>query len=103
MPRWPGPRSAAPTGFKYGLSSKRGMSKEGAMSEPTIACPHCRSEIKLTESLAAPLVASLREQYELRLARQQSEMAAREKDVAAKQEAVDRAAESLKERLAEAM
>ncbi|MEY4831000.1 MAG: hypothetical protein RLZZ562_2796, partial [Planctomycetota bacterium] len=26
------------------------------MSEPSITCPNCKSEIKLTESLAAPLV-----------------------------------------------
>ena len=28
------------------------------MTEPTITCPHCKSEIKLTESLAAPLIES---------------------------------------------
>jgi hypothetical protein len=26
------------------------------MSEPTIICPNCKAEIKLTESLAAPLM-----------------------------------------------
>lgn len=26
------------------------------MTEPTIICPNCKTEIKLTESLAAPLV-----------------------------------------------
>ena len=29
------------------------------MSEPTIICPKCKTEIKLTESLAAPLVTEL--------------------------------------------
>ena len=28
------------------------------MTEPTIICPHCKTEIKLTESLAAPLIAA---------------------------------------------
>jgi hypothetical protein len=26
------------------------------MAEPTIVCPNCKKEIKLTESLAAPLI-----------------------------------------------
>ena len=31
------------------------------MSEPTIVCPSCKTEIKLTESLAAPLIESTRQ------------------------------------------
>ena len=31
------------------------------MTEPTIICPNCETEIKLTESLAAPLIASTRQ------------------------------------------
>ena len=34
------------------------------MTEPTITCPHCKTEIKLTESLAAPLIESTRRQFE---------------------------------------
>jgi hypothetical protein len=30
------------------------------MTEPTIICPNCKTEIKLTESLAAPLLADRR-------------------------------------------
>lgn len=30
------------------------------MTEPTIVCPNCKTEIKLTESLAAPLIESTR-------------------------------------------
>ena len=26
------------------------------MNEPTITCPHCNAEVRLTESLAAPLI-----------------------------------------------
>lgn len=40
------------------------------MSEPTIICPKCHAEIKLTESLAAPLIASTQRQYEQRLTEQ---------------------------------
>jgi hypothetical protein len=38
------------------------------MTEPTITCPKCGSEIRLTESLAAPLIAATRLQFEQRLA-----------------------------------
>jgi len=34
------------------------------MTEPTIICPNCKTEIKLTESLAAPLIESTRKQFE---------------------------------------
>jgi hypothetical protein len=37
------------------------------MAEPTIMCPSCRTEIRLTESLAAPLIAATRAQFELQL------------------------------------
>lgn len=33
------------------------------MNEPTITCPKCRTEIKLTESLAAPIIEATREKY----------------------------------------
>lgn len=39
------------------------------------ACPHCQKEIKLTESLAAPLVAATRQQFEARLAQKDAEVA----------------------------
>lgn len=48
------------------------------MTEPTIACPNCKTEIKLTESLAAPLIESTRQQFEQRLARKDSEISQRE-------------------------
>lgn len=38
------------------------------MSEPTIICPNCKTEIKLTESLAVPPIESTRRKYEKRLA-----------------------------------
>ena len=34
------------------------------MNEPTIICPNCKTEIKLTESLAAPLIEATRQRYE---------------------------------------
>ena len=51
------------------------------MTEPTIVCPNCRTEIKLTESLAAPLIESTRQQFEQQLAQKDSDIAQREQAV----------------------
>ena len=48
------------------------------MTEPTITCPSCKTEIKLTESLAAPLIAATRKQFEQQLAQKDSDIAKRE-------------------------
>lgn len=57
------------------------------MSDQTITCPHCHTEIKLTESLAAPLIAATQQRYERELADKDRSMAEREADLA-KQRAV---------------
>jgi hypothetical protein len=59
------------------------------MSEPTITCPNCRTEIKLTESLAAPLLESTRHQYEQKLAAKEREVCAREATLRQQQAALD--------------
>ncbi|MDA8119315.1 MAG: DUF2130 domain-containing protein, partial [Gammaproteobacteria bacterium] len=51
------------------------------MTEPTIICPRCRTEIRLTESLAAPLIAATRQQYEQRLQQKDAEVAEREQGI----------------------
>jgi hypothetical protein len=48
------------------------------MTEPTLTCPSCRTQIKLTESLAAPLIEVTRKRYEDQLARKEAEVASRE-------------------------
>ena len=48
------------------------------MTEPTIKCPSCKSEIKLTESLAAPLIETTRKQYEQRLSEKDAAIEKRE-------------------------
>lgn len=48
------------------------------MTEPTIICPNCHTEVKLTESLAAPLIAATRKQFEQQLAQKDSDIAKRE-------------------------
>lgn len=48
------------------------------MTEPTIHCPKCQTEIKLTESLAAPLIEATRRDYERRMAEKEAQVARRE-------------------------
>ena len=48
------------------------------MNEPTIICPNCKTEIKLTESLAAPLIQATRKEYEQKIAQKENDVAARE-------------------------
>ena len=50
------------------------------MPEPTIICPQCKTEIKLTESLAAPLLEATKRDFEQRLA--QKDAAAAKRDAA---------------------
>jgi hypothetical protein len=51
------------------------------MPEPTVFCPQCKCEIKLTESLAAPLLESVKRDYEQRLLQKDGEIAKREKQI----------------------
>ena len=46
------------------------------MAEPTIPCPNCQTEIKLTESLAAPLLVDTRKHDEAQLAQKEVDIAA---------------------------
>ncbi len=47
------------------------------MTEPTIICPNCKTEIRLTESLAAPLIAATRQQFERQLAQKDEDIVKR--------------------------
>lgn len=64
-------------------------------TEPTLLCPKCGESIKLTESLAAPLVAATRAQYERQLADQANTFAGKKQALDAQQEANDRKAAAL--------
>ena len=59
------------------------------MNEPTIICPSCQTDIRLTESLAAPLIAATRKQHEAAIAAKDREIAQREAAVRSGQEALD--------------
>jgi hypothetical protein len=63
-------------------------------TDQTLSCPNCGHAIKLTESLAAPLVAATRAEYERRLAAQTEAVAAEKVALLAQQQANElRAAE----------
>lgn len=49
------------------------------MNEPIIHCPSCKCEIKLTQSLAAPLIEATRERYERQLAVNEERVSERER------------------------
>ncbi|SCY20150.1 DUF2130 domain-containing protein [Nitrosospira sp. Nsp13] len=65
------------------------------MTEPTITCPHCKTEIRLTESLAAPLIAATRKQFEQQLSRKDDEIARREQGIREKEKEVTEARRTL--------
>ena len=70
-------------------------------AEPTIICPKCKTEIKLTESLAAPLVESIRRDYDERLARKDTDMAKRETALRDREAAIAKARETVDDQVAE--
>ena len=63
------------------------------MNEPTTKCPHCSAEIRLTESLAAPLILATRQ----KLADKEAEIARRESAIGAKRAELAKAVESIEQ------
>ena len=55
------------------------------MSEPTLICPHCHTEIHLTESLAAPLLAQKNADFAEKLQQKDAEMARQMAEIAKKE------------------
>jgi hypothetical protein len=52
-----------------------GATAAGTAHEPTLRCPNCSHEIRLTESLAAPLLAETRQRFQEQLASKDAEVA----------------------------
>ena len=71
------------------------------MSDPIITCPNCKTEIKLTESLAAPLLAATKAEFERKLRQRDEELAKREEGIRARESAVAKERESLDAEVAE--
>jgi len=59
------------------------------MSEPTIKCPSCQTEIKLTESLAGPLVEQTRRQFTEQLAAKDQLVALAQEQLVAEKQRLD--------------
>lgn len=70
------------------------------MIEPTITCPGCKIEFKLTESLAGPLLESTRKEFERQLSQKDSDIRVREQAVREKEHAVEKSLHSIEEELA---
>ncbi|WP_295101167.1 DUF2130 domain-containing protein, partial [uncultured Candidatus Kuenenia sp.] len=71
------------------------------MTEPMITCPKCQTAIKLTESLAAPIVESARREYEQRLAQKDADIAKRETLLCEREKEIVRAKEAIDGQVAE--
>ena len=70
------------------------------MTEPTITCPNCGTEIKLTESLAAPLIKATRKQFEEKIAEKEVDVAKREGEIRAQQKSLEDAQKAIDEQVA---
>jgi hypothetical protein len=71
------------------------------MIEPTIICPKCKTEIRLTESLAAPLIEATRQQFEEKLSKKDEEIAQREQVLRYKEKQVSEAKRGLDQQVAD--
>lgn len=69
------------------------------MTEPTITCPNCKTEIRLTESLAAPMLAATRRQFEQQLAQKDDDIAKREQGLRDKERQLTEAKRTLDEQV----
>src|SRR5216684_308935 len=70
------------------------------MSDPLIVCPKCSTPIKLTDSLAAPLIAKTRRQFEQQLAQKDADFAKREVSLRKSQKALAKAREAIDDEVA---
>ena len=70
------------------------------MHEPEIICPNCKHPIKLTESLAAPLIAETQLRHQAELLNKEIEYSKKTDDLRKQQEDLAEARASFEDRLA---
>lgn len=70
-----------------------------AVHEPTLNCPNCNHEIKLTESLAAPLIEETRRRFQEQLASKDAEVARKTESLQQEREQVEKTREQLDEQV----
>jgi hypothetical protein len=66
-----------------------------------ITCPKCQTEIKLTESLAAPMIESTRREYEQRLAQKDADIVKRETSLREREKELAKAKETIDDQVTE--
>jgi hypothetical protein len=71
------------------------------VTEPTIVCPNCQTSIPLTESLAAPLIAQTKRQFEAAALQKDREIAAREAAMRERANELEKAQASIETTVAE--
>ena len=69
--------------------------------EPSIICTNCQTEIKLTETLAAPLIEAVRRESDQKLRVKEAEIAKREAAIRAQQAQMTEAKEAMESELAD--
>lgn len=71
------------------------------LQDPTITCPNCQTEIRLTESLAAPLVEATKRQYEERIAAAETAAKAKADELKAERAKLDAEREAIDDKVRE--
>ena len=71
------------------------------MTEPTITCPKCSTEIKLTDSLAAPIIQATRKEYEDKLKSKETDFSKREADLKQQKKNIEDAQKTIDEKVSE--
>ena len=115
-PEPPAPRRASPWPRSTrlpGITARPGPSNAGnpdtipsnhrrtdTVTDPQIVCPKCSTEIKLTESLAAPMIAATRKQFEAQLAAKEADFGRREAQLKQTQADLAREREAIDEQIA---
>lgn len=73
----------------------------GPVHEPTLQCPNCHHEIRLTESLAAPLLAETRQRFQEQLAAKDAEVARKTDALRAEHERLAKDREQIEDQIAQ--
>jgi hypothetical protein len=70
-----------------------------AAHEPTLNCPNCNHEIKLTESLAAPLIEETRRRFQEQLASKDAEVARKTEALRQERERLEKSREQIEDQV----
>lgn len=74
-----------------------------AAHEPTLNCPNCNHEIKLTESLAAPLIEETRRRFQEQLASKDAEVARKTEALRQEREQLEKSREQIEDQIKQRM